>query len=321
MKMKYTKYNNNKNQKAGVCTRNPIAWLQLLLFYTCFYSFLVGYWALCFYVFWSNFITDEEPYYKLEESRIAGFGSAGVKPGLSVIPRLPDEFDHDHGRTYHYFLYQDWNEDQLDGVKTNDYTWVKNIKKEYFEQLASDNSSVACDDESHEYHDNDVCKISLDNLGQDCGKYPYGYSNQSFSPCLFLKLNRIYQFKPEPYDYQTEMFQSLGNWINNSFVKQNIQREPRKVYISCHGINEETEDKILGKFRFFPSDAGISFRYFPYHSLKQIPRSPVVALQLLPDFPKNQEIVMDCYPFFKNVVHDRKSRQGIFRLHIKVLMQ
>ena len=321
MKMKYSKYNSIGNQKAGICTRNPIAWLKLLLFYTCFYSFLAGYWATCFYVFWSNFITDEEPYYKLDESRIAGLGSAGVKPGLGVIPRLPDKFDHDHGRTYHYFLYQDWNNQNDGGDDTNDYTWVKRIHKEYFEQLPYDNSSVPCEDDSHEYHEDDVCRVSYENLGQDCGEYPYGYSNESFRPCLFLKLNRIYLFKPEPYDYETELFQSVGSWINNSFIKQNIQREPRKVYISCHGVNEETEEKIVGKFRFFPDDAGISFRYFPYHSLKQVPRSPVVALQLLPNFPKNEEIVMDCYPFFKNVVHDRKSRQGILRLNIKIVMQ
>ena len=314
------KYKRQDNQKAGICTRNPIQWLQLWLFYVCFYSFLVGYWSLCFYVFWSNFITEDEPYYKLKESRIAGLGSVGVKPGLGIIPRLPDEFDHDHGRTYHYFLYQDWN-GQTGGGDSNDFIWVKNIKQQYFDQRTFDYSSINCDEDDHEYHENDVCRFSLKNLGPDCGEYPYGYSNGTYRPCLFLKLNRIYQFKPEPYEYGTKLLQRVGSWVNNSFVQQNIRKEPRKVYISCHGVNEKTEEKIEGKFRFFPADAGISFRYFPYHTIKQIPISPLVALQILPDFPKNEEVIIDCFPFYKNVVHDRKTRQGIIRINVKIVAQ
>ena len=294
-------------EKRKPCSRTPLSSLQIFLFYICFYSFLAGYWSLCFYVFWSNFITDE-PTYILDQSVI------GVKPGVGIVPRLPEEFNYDHGRTYHYFLFKDWKNNFNND--SNDYIWVNHIHQ-YFENLPSDASSVPCNAGDHEYHESNICQIDMEKLGQECTEYPYGYSNQNFKPCLFLKLNRIYKFKPEP--FALEQFKSFSSWINTTTVQARILEEPKKVYLSCHGINEETEQKIAGKFNYFPSDGGISFRYFPYHNLREVSQSPLVAIQLEPDFPRNEELIVDCYAFFKGVVHDHKTRQGFVRFHVKII--
>ena len=105
-----------------------------------------------------------------------------------------------------------------------------------------------------------------------------------------------------------------------------MDNEPKKVYIECHGVTEAYQHLIENKFRYYPSDAGISFRYFPYHRIGPInngthplrQRSPLIALQFSEDFPKNQNIAMECYSYFKNVVHDRKTREGLVRFNVKI---
>ena len=105
-----------------------------------------------------------------------------------------------------------------------------------------------------------------------------------------------------------------------------MDNEPHKVYIDCHGATEAHHLLIKNHIRYFPPDAGVSFRYFPYHRIGQVnnathperQRSPLIALQFLNDFPKNQDIAMECNPYFKNVVHDRKSREGVVRFNVKI---
>lgn len=45
------------------------------------------------------------------------------------------------------------------------------------------------------------CQFDLSSLGE-CGTSPYGYmpEDETMKPCLFIKLNKIYNFDPKPVD-------------------------------------------------------------------------------------------------------------------------
>lgn len=310
----------NAQKQPKACKRRSCkSCLQIIGFFLCLYSFLAGYWALCFYVFYDNFITLDSPVYILEASRIAGLGSPGVKPGLGLVPTLPYEFDFDHGRTYNWHLDENWFGDN---ITSPNIVWAQKTK-EFFEKYQLDlmeSNATFCDENDYDYHEDDVCLFDLKRLGSVCSQYPYGYRINSYygdiQPCLFLKVNKILHFKPEPYDLDKN-FTNTPKWVNTRSLEMKMVGQPQKVYVECHATSEREDSKIQGHFLYHPSDAGISFRYFPYHQVgKQA--SPLIALQLLPTFPRDQEIQMECYVYYKNVIHDRMTRQGLVQFNVKI---
>merc|ERR1712018_954274 len=138
-----------------------------------------------------NYFVKDVPTYILGESRIAGIGSVGVKPGIGLVPRLPLEVDHDHGRHYNWFM------NDKDFAKNQ--PWIDGIQDFFHKHSNSQNLSL-CEENDHDYHENDTCHFDYDNLGSICSKFPYGYYTETLiEPCIYFKINRIYLFKPEPY--------------------------------------------------------------------------------------------------------------------------
>ena len=305
------------DREQGKCLgRTAISWCQIISFYVMFYSFLAGFWALCFYVFMSNLMADYQhrPKYILNQSRIAGFGSEGVKPGLSIVPRLPQAFDDDYGRHYNWVM--------KDNSISFNNPWISGIMS-YFEKHEEVENGTSCEANDNNYHENDTCLYNNDELGPICSKYPYGYfMDAEITPCIFFKINRIYLFKPEPFNVSMlgQTKDHLPSWYDRDILKSRILNEPRKIYVDCHGKSKEENDKIKGNIRYFPNDFGISFRYFPYHKVNVGNRlkGPLLAIQLLRDFPRDEKIRIECSAFYKNVIHNRKKKQGVVQFSIQI---
>ena len=90
--------------------------------------------------------------YILDQSRIAGIMSPGVKPGIALVPRMPQERDHDHGK--YYDLYLDSN-----GLLSNE-PWTNSITQ-YFEHHQRGSNVTTCSSNDHVYHEDDVCGFDL----------------------------------------------------------------------------------------------------------------------------------------------------------------
>ena len=79
-----------------------------------------------------------------------------------------------------------------------------------------------CDDNalSQQRGDNEKpCKLDTKIYGE-CGEFPYGYSKDNLAPCVFIKLNKILQFNPEPlssHDITNET--GIPPMVNNSEPK------------------------------------------------------------------------------------------------------
>ncbi len=197
---------NQKKPEKKWCTRSWKSCCLITLFYFGFYSVLVGFWALCFYVFYEKFITLDRPAFVLEDSRIAGFGSEGIKPGISILPQLPLEFDHDFGRHYNWYMDENWS--QMFNHTTKNHIWAEKIAQVFPNQTSS--NVTECQENDHSFKQREVCKFPLSELGNICQAYPFGYMRDPIviKPCLYLKLNRVLHFTPEPYDHQGDNFKS-----------------------------------------------------------------------------------------------------------------
>jgi sodium/potassium-transporting ATPase subunit beta len=101
----------------------------------------------------------------------------------------------------------------------------------------------------------------------------YGYGNAS--PCIFLKLNRIYGWVPEyyndPENLPADMPQSLVDHIKGLNATHRDQ-----VWVSCEG--EQGNDKeLLGETEYFPNQGFPSY-FYPYTNRRGYV-SPLVAVK------------------------------------------
>lgn len=66
---------------------------------------------------------------------------------------------------------------------------------------------------------NEVCVVDLDQFGPCSQANGYGYPKGK--PCIFLKLNKIYGWKPDVYDAPiNSMPQDLQQLINSTAVEE-----------------------------------------------------------------------------------------------------
>jgi sodium/potassium-transporting ATPase subunit beta len=120
-----------------------------------------------------------------------------------------------------------------------------------------------------------VCKLDFKKFSMCTKENKYGYANAS--PCIFLKLNRIYGWEPEYYN-DTE---SLPDTMPKSLVdeiKSLNQSERNQVWVSCRG--EDGSDKeAITDIKYFPSQGFPSY-FYPYMNSKNY-LSPLVAVKFM----------------------------------------
>ena len=151
-------------------------------------------------------------------------------------------------------------------------TWTNNmhkyLKQRYFDgENAGEKCTPGDDRDAFARHRNKPCNFDTSVLG-DCSKKPFGYD--AGQPCVFLKLNRLYNVKNEPYDgdcgnatvsegdcgFPKKMPAELVQHIKT-------QKDRNQVWIDCHGENP-ADIEALGPIEYFPKSRGFPEYYFPY---------------------------------------------------------
>ncbi|RZC34892.1 Na K-ATPase domain containing protein [Asbolus verrucosus] len=139
--------------------------------------------------------------------------------------------------------------------------------------------------------DGNVCMVDLEQFGPCSPTNVYGYNGSS--PCVFLKLNKIYGWEPEYYtEYVEEMPEELQIKINNTEPSERNQ-----VWISCEGTNPVDKENLHG-FEYHPK-RGFPSYYFPYTNTPNY-LSPLIAVQVLNPQP-NVLISVECRAWAKNI--------------------
>ncbi|XP_015911861.1 sodium/potassium-transporting ATPase subunit beta [Parasteatoda tepidariorum] len=275
--------------KREFCGRSGSSWLKIGVFYVIFYLLLAGFWTVMLLVFYQT-LDYYTPRWQLGDSRI------GTNPGLGFRPLPhPDNVDstliwftHGSAREWDYWV-----------TSLDQYLQPYTGGRQFGEHVRS------CDFSSH-YPEPHVCNFHLEDISQFCSKA----NNFGFDvgrPCILLKINRIYGWKPEPYS-NFSLPATMPEHVRTSY-------DPNYVYISCDGENPADKENI-GPITYYPPNGGIPNYYFPFTNLDGY-LSPFVFVRFMK--PATGVLInIECKAWAANIKHDRTDRMG--SVHLELLI-
>lgn len=284
-----TLYNHSNGTVLG---RTAKSWAQILIFYTIFYTCLAGLVAICLQGLMA-LLNENSPMYQQGESLI------GSNPGLGFRPisNITEE-----GSLIWY--------NATNATSVNKWT---TLTSEFLEPYL--NESLGGNVESCDFDKpaspGKVCKIDVNSFGP-CGPQT-GYGFNTSSPCVFLKLNRIFGWEPDYFNKNnlpSDMPENLATYIKSV----NNTEELKQVWISCIGAHPADKEHLRG-FEFYPTK-GFPGYYYPYTNLPGY-LSPLVAVQIVEPTP-NVVINMECRAWAKNIHYSGRNnlREGSVQFQI-----
>ncbi|CAH0771660.1 unnamed protein product [Bemisia tabaci] len=160
-----------------------------------------------------------------------------------------------------------------------------------------------------------VCAVNIHQLNP-CIKET-GYNYDKGSPCIFLKLNKIYGWEPAYYNDTKNLPAKMPADLKN-FIIQEKNREPYKkletVWVSCEGENPADIENI-GPISYLPS-RGFPGYYFPYINTEGY-LSPVIAVWF--ESPARGVLInIECKAWAQNIHHDRHERRGSVHFELMI---
>lgn len=270
--------------------RTPKNWGQLLLFYTIFYIVLAALFAICMQGLFAT-LDENEPKWTLDSSLI------GTSPGLGFRPISSQTQE---GSLIRYDL-----RNQTTSQKWIDL--VDSFLKPYKSSQTGDNY-VNCHF-NQTLGPKDVCVTTAEQLGDCNSDLKYGYLTAS--PCIFLKLNRIYGWRPQFYTASVEGMPS--DLVKHIDSRSNAEKE--QIWVSCEGLDDVDKENIKG---FNYSSRGFAGYYYPYKNVRNY-LSPIIAVKIL-DITPNKLVSIECRAWAGNIEYSRKAqaRAGSITFEIQV---
>lgn len=338
--VKYFLYNPDTGE---ILSRTPLSWLKITVFYCIYYSFLAAFWIGCLHIFFMT-VPKEHPKWLLEKSII------GKNPGLGLRPKNADERidssmfvlkigDTDNKPT----------DEDGEGDKNIDYA----VRLRKYMNLYNDTTGlVNCNGEAQK--SNGTNCIFDTSVLSDCEKFPYGYTvgaynpnpnegynpgkhNKFAEPCIFLKLNKIFNWEPKPIkckdatcaELQDDKYEKMTTQLKNQITAAHYLGDTDYVWVDCFG--RYAADKESLHLDYFPTNQGMPTKYFPYSGGNY--HNPLVAIKLRhrengtcsdgnsPHYTATscgQLIQIECRAWFDGVKHSTKDKAGLvqFELHM-----
>lgn len=274
-------YNKNTHEFLG---RTAKSWFQITVFYIVLYAFLAGFFAALLMVFWQT-LDMHHPKWTMGDSLIGnspgmGFRPAHSDPDVTTITFNPKDT-------------AEWSK-RVDEFLDPYYTAASNSKK----YLNCDYGTTAADS----VH---PCSFKVD-LNK-CAQNDYGFSINK--PCIFVKLNKIYGWTPQPYtkeEIESDELPMPAN-LKTEILKLPAEVIEKNVWASC----TESEHNVTMEYDTHP---GFPSYYFPYVNQEGY-LTPFVAMQV-EHLPANVLVKINCRLWAKNIVVDRQRRLGMTTLEI-----
>lgn len=251
--------------------RTGMSWLKLIAFYIALYVILAAVWS-SFFLLFQQTISDRKPKWLLDDSLI------GTNPGLGFRPQNPpDRID---SALISYRL----------GPKSDYQHWINDLSN-YIELSKRRDASHKVDCSSERDVDA-YCPFDSSIIPPECT----AAQNFSFSigrPCILIKLNRIYGWKPVPFEKKPSNYPKDAPFT------------PNAIQITCDGQNDFDKEHV-GPREYHPLI--IETKYYPFTNQPGY-QSPFVMVQFKE--PKyNTLIYVECKAWAKNIEHDRINRRG-----------
>lgn len=290
-----------------VLTRTPLSWAKITVFYCVYYSFLAAFWIGCLNIFFTTLPEAVDgPRWTQDASLI------GINPGVGLRPRNSDlRIDSQ------MFVLRDGDTNispshpKGEGDLNADYaTRMSNFLSVYGKTKMGENDVGS------------YPKFELSTLG-DCAKFPYGYvatGVDPVAPCIFVKLNAIWGWNPEPYDCETN--EECPETLREHLASKEAQDAGKdNVWVDCNGRYAADQEAIEGGMTYFPAGRNIPMKYFPYQgkSKDKNYHSPLVAVKIAIDPEKKGQLVhIECRAYYKGVKHVTKSKEGLVQFEVQI---
>ncbi|XP_055310913.1 sodium/potassium-transporting ATPase subunit beta-2-like [Sitodiplosis mosellana] len=154
---------------------------------------------------------------------------------------------------------------------------------------------------------------SLDNCSPGKTDRKYGFPEQK--PCIFLRLNNIYDWTPRVFnetdenqisdEFERSQYQKMPDFVRDTIGYIGNPVERNIIWVSCEG-KDPVDVENLGPVRYTPR-RGFPAYYFPFTNVKGY-QAPVVAVQF--ERPKTNIIInIVCKAWAKNILND-PTEQG-----------
>lgn len=269
-----------------VHSRASSSWIRLFAFYAILWLFTLAFWFVYMTIFQQS-IDERVPSLILSNSPI------GDNPGLSIRPRPSPSKPYSsliHFKSSSNGNWQHWTED------------LNNYLRPYqeLESGAGQHAQGDCNTHSSDRDPHKFCPFELRVIPNECSE-SQNFSYHLGKPCILVKLNRIYGWKPEPY-----MFRPKDYPIQAPFREGQIQ-------ITCEGQSHLDKENI-GPIDYHPH--GIETKYFPFTNQPGY-QSPFVMVHLKNPRP-GVLIFIECKAWAKNIQHDRERSRGMVKFELLI---
>jgi len=279
-----------------VLTRTPLSWVKIIVFYIIYYSCLAAFWIACLQVFFLT-IPEQEPRWLLSESII------GVNPGVGLRPKQTDKLIDSS-----IFIFDQADVETAptddDGEGNLNADAVKRM-----ENFMAKNSNTT----------NLVTPVfDTDTLGS-CAESPYGYMpvNGKVEPCLFLKLNKIYGWKPYGVnlaDLDSPTYADMTDELKTKIREtEGTTGNATNVYMDCKGRYDADREALT--LTYFPENQGLPMKYFPFAGGNY--QSPLVAVKIS-STSIGQLLHIECRAWFHDVKHVTKDKEGLIQFEVQI---
>lgn len=284
------------NSETSQCLgRTGSSWAKILFFYLCFYAALVGFFAAMLAVFWQT-LDMQMPKFQLDSSLI------GSNPGLGFRPTPPE-----YGNVESTLI---WYKASDNG---NVAIWTKLID-EYLEPYTKlEDNRMNCSF-TNRPSEGKVCNVPLSALGRCTHENHYSFKEKK--PCIFLKLNKIFNWVPDVYNTSTNLPEKMPEDLIDHIkdLEANQPKETDMVWVSCAGENP-ADNEHIGPIQYFPN-RGFPAYYFPYKNIDgYLP--PLVAVYFENPTP-GVLINIECRAWARNIHYDRAERRGSVHFELMI---
>ncbi|KAJ8680596.1 hypothetical protein QAD02_016383 [Eretmocerus hayati] len=277
--------------------RTGSSWGKILLFYLIFYTVLSIFFGGMLAIFYQT-LDPNHPKWTLEGSVI------GTNPGLGFRP-MPPESNVDSTLIWYKASdegnFRHWTQ-ALDAF-LEDYNKTGKGAKDQEHRVPCDYGRPAPPGK--------VCDVTVSEW-HPCTKANF-YNYRKGAPCIFLKLNKIFDWIPEYFNDTSKLPDNIPTDLRNHIANKKMQ-DRDTVWVSCGGENPADVENI-GPIQYIPRRGFPGF-YFPFRNQPGY-LSPLVAVF----FEKPQPHVLiniECKAWAHNIHHDRFERRGSVHFELMV---
>ncbi|XP_044266450.1 sodium/potassium-transporting ATPase subunit beta-2-like isoform X2 [Tribolium madens] len=159
-----------------------------------------------------------------------------------------------------------------------------------------------------------VCDFVIDERFSPCTRQMnYSYGSSDRGPCIFLKLQKIFGWKPELYN-STNLPNEMPQYLQHLIKTTRRPDTLNKIWLTCEPQDLEDAENI-GPRMFFP-EMGFHGKYFPFRNAEGY-LSPVVAVFF--EQPKRGVLIkVECKVWARNIHHDLKNNKGVIRFGLLI---